>query len=100
MVTALAAALLFSCMPAEPPMRPPPVTVACEGTDRVVRNHDGMELRRAVNACTVASCEGWDFVVRTRDGQTLHRVSSARRCLPSVTPVATTDPLRFGLSYR
>ena len=109
MLTTLAAALVLSCAPY---YRPPPVTTACEGSDQVTRNHDGLEIARAPNACTtvrceggdrvrrtydgyqvsrltnacaIARCEGWDFVVRTSDGQTLTRVSSAQRCMPPPT---------------
>ena len=119
MFTTLAAALILSCKPTY--YSPPPVTTACEGSDQVTRNHDGLEvsravnactvvrcegadrvrrtsagyqLSRAVNACTVARCEGWDFVVRTTDGQTLTRVSEARRCIPPsyYTPVVVSPP--------
>lgn len=130
MVTSLAAAVLLSCMPYRMPPPPPPVTVACESSDQVTRNHDGLEVGRAVNACTqvrcegadqvrrtfegsqvsrapnactIARCEGWDFVVRTTDGRTLTRSSSAQRCLPpssTVRPPPQNDVLRYGLSYR
>lgn len=124
MLTTIAATFALACMPYRPPPPLPPVTVTCEGTDQVRRNHDGIEVSRvsnactvvrcegddrvrrtfegsqvsrATNACTIARCEGWDFVVRTNDGQTLTRLSSAQRCIP--TPVQY-DPLRYGLSYR
>src|SRR3990167_1736383 len=104
MLLSIAAAALLSCKPAYHPTMPP-VSVACEGSDQVRRNHDGLEVSRVVNACTtvrcegsdqvrrtysgaqvsrsinactIARCEGWDFVVRTRDGHTLSRVSSAQ----------------------
>lgn len=123
MFTTLAAALILSCKPSQHSEQPP-VKVTCEGSDRVRRNHDGLEISRAVNACTtvrcegadqvrrtyegfqvsralsactVARCEGWDFVVRTNDGQPLTRVWSARRCAPPVTP---PQPQSYGLSYR
>ena len=130
MVTTLAAAILFSCKPAyyPDPMPRPPVTMACEGGDKVYRNHDGLEsqrevngctiarcegtdrvrrtyggaqVSRAVNACTVARCEGWDFVVRTNDGQPLSRVSSAQRCIPAnvYTPVVVRPPQSDALRY-
>ena len=121
MFTSLAAVVILSCKPSyHPPMPPPPVTMACEGSDQVRRNHDGLEVSRVVNACTtvrcegadqvrrsysgaqvsrsldactVARCEGWDLVVRTRDGQPLNRVSSAQRCIPpSYTPVVVSPP--------
>lgn len=122
MFTTLAAALILSCKPAYPrPPPSPPVTTACEGSDQVTRNHDGLEISRAVNvctvvrceggdrvrrtydgsqvsravnACTIARCEGWDFVVRTTDGQTLRRVTEAQRCLPPsfYTPVVVRPP--------
>ncbi len=106
MFTTLAAALILSCKPAY--YSPPRVTTACEGSDQVTRNHDGLEVSRAVNACTIARCEGWDFVVRTTDGRTLRRVSEAQRCIPPSydTPVVVSPPpprndaLRYGLSYR
>lgn len=109
MFTTLAAAVILSCKPYNHPPISPPVTTACEGSDRVRRNHDGSEVSRAVNACTtvqcegadsvrrtydgyqvsrstnactVARCEGWDFVVRTSDGRPVSRVSSASRCIP------------------
>ncbi len=130
MVTTLAAAILFSCMPAPFPeiSAPPPVTMACEGGDKVYRNHDrlevsrelngctvarcegadrvrrtyrGAQVSRSLNACTVARCEGWDFVVRTNDGQPLSRVSSAQRCIPHdvYTPVVVTPPQTDALRY-
>lgn len=130
MVTALTVALLLSCKPAPsfPPMPPPPVTSACEGADRVTRNHDGLEVARqpmacttvrcegtdrvrrtwdglqvsrVSNACVVARCEGWDWVVRTVDGEPVTRLS--RRCgppAPRPTPPPEVDVLRYGLSYR
>jgi hypothetical protein len=106
MFTSLAAAVILSCKPYyHPPMPPPPTTTACEGSDQVRRNHDGLEVSRAVNACTIARCEGWDFVTRSSDGRPVSRVSSARRCMPSndSTPVVVrpqSDALRYGLSYR
>ena len=129
MVTTLAAAILFSCMPAySHPELPPPVTMTCEGGDKVYRNHDrlevsrevngctiarcegsdrvrrtfsGAQVSRAMNACTVARCEGWDFVVRTNDGQPLSRVSSAQRCIPPTvyTPVVVTPPQSDALRF-
>ena len=120
MLTTLAAALVLSCAPYTHRPPPPPVTTACEGSDQVTRNHDGLEVSRAANACTtvrceggdrvrrtydgyqvarvsnactIARCEGWDFVVRTSDGQPLSRVSSARRCIPPTAyPTYYTPP--------
>lgn len=126
MLTALLVAATLTCKPMPFPPAPPPVTTACEGADRVQRNHDGIEIDRAVNACTtvrcegtdqvrrtysgaqvsrrvnactVARCEGSDFVVRTYAGQ---RVSvQPWRCAPPPPRVApANDPLRFGLTYR
>jgi hypothetical protein len=108
MLATIATVLILSCKPYHPAPPPPRVTVTCEGSDQVRRNHDGLEISRAVNACTIARCEGSDFVVRTSNGQTLTRVSSAQRCLPPTyyTPVVVSPPppqhdaLRYGLSYR
>ena len=112
MFTSLAAAVILSCKPYYHPPRPPPppTTTACEGSDQVQRNHDGLEISRVVNACTVARCEGWDLVPRNADGRTVSRVSSAYRCVPanSLTPIVVrprppppqNDVLRYGLSYR
>lgn len=125
MLTALTVALL-ACAPAE--FRTPPVTTACEGADQVTRNHDGIELRRAqnacttvrceggdrvrrtyegvqvwrtANACTIARCEGWDYVVRTSDGAQLSRLSMRCAPPPRIEPVSPPiDVLRYGLSYR
>lgn len=95
MVTALTVAVLLSCKPAPSFPQPPPVTSACEGADRVTRNHDGLELSRQQLACTVARCEGRDWVVRSTDGVAVTRVPM--RCAP---PTPRVDVLRFGLSYR
>lgn len=129
MLTSFALAAALACMPYRPPPPPPPVhfTTRCEGADRVTRDVEGEELRRAVNACTtlqcegpdqvrrsfdgqllarhvnactVARCEGRDFVVRRADGYEVAR--QAWRCgpAPRPTPSRPNDPLRFGLSAR
>lgn len=56
---------------------PPPTVAACEGADRVSRNHDGIEVRREVNGCTVATCEGADQVRRTYAGMQVSRATNA-----------------------
>lgn len=118
---ATVAALLLSCkmVHPQPPPPPSPVTVRCEGADRVTRNHDRLEVHRAVNACTqvrcegadrvrrtfdgaallrevnactVARCEGADWVVRTHDGETVARASFVRRCLPQEPVVVVRPP--------
>lgn len=129
MLTSFALAAALACMPSRPPPPPPPVhfTTRCEGTDRVTRDVEGEELRRAVNACTTLQCEGPDQVRRSFDGQLLARHVNActvARCegrdfvvrrydglevsrqgwrcgpAPRPTPARPSDPLRFGLSAR
>jgi hypothetical protein len=130
MVTTLALAILVSCKPYTPPTNPvpPPVTSACEGADRVQRNHDGLEVSRQPNACTTVRCEGADRVRRTWEGLQVSRTSNActiarcvgtdwvvtthdgvplsrlaMRCAPPMPqrpPEPQSDVLRYGLSYR
>lgn len=117
MFTSLLVAAALTCKPYMPPQPPPSqwMTEACEGSDRVTRNHDGYEVRRVpgvcvavtrcegadrvrrnqwgaevsrqVNACTVASCESGDKVVRTYGGVELSRVYGACVFIPRPVPV-------------
>jgi hypothetical protein len=81
MLTTIALTLVLSCK--RPPMpdelvvrRPLPVLItACEGPDRVTRNLNGVEVRRATFAC-------------------------APRPEPRLQPTPQPDVLKFGLSVR
>lgn len=77
MVSTFIVAAVLSCRMVSPPIVPPPTTIACEGADRVSRNHDGLEVRREVNACTTTRCEGADQVRRTYAGLQVKRVTNA-----------------------
>ena len=85
MLTSLAMTLVLSCaklpypVPHVEPVRP--VSLACEGPDRVERDMNGSELRRFSNSCTVARCEGSDFVRRTLEGVTTQRVQLSPSCM-------------------
>jgi hypothetical protein len=112
MLTTIALTLVLSCKRPMPVPEPvvhvphPPVITACEGPDRVTRNLNGVELRRASFACTVVSCEGGDFVRRDTSGAEVDRSDSAFRCMPRPRPEPRPQPqpqndvLRFGLSVR
>lgn len=109
MVTALALATVLSCAkpswhPHPRPPPPPPVTVRCEGTDLVTRNHDFLEVRRVLQApaCVVTRCEGELHVSRVRaTGEVLWATPDAVRCGVVVRPPPPPPPpLRFGLSSR
>ncbi len=112
MLSTLVIAAVLSCRT----VSPPPTTVACEGADRVSRNHDGLEVRRERNACTTTRCEGADEVRRTSSGLQVKRVVNActqvrceagdvvRRTLDGVvlsrTPSACQTAITFGLTAR
>ncbi|MGV3619738.1 MAG: hypothetical protein ACO1OB_02915 [Archangium sp.] len=74
MFAPLVVAAVLACRPMPVP---PPTTASCEGADRVSRNHDGLEVRRDVNACTVVRCEGADQVRRTLEGAQVSRSTNA-----------------------
>jgi hypothetical protein len=83
---------------------PPPMTLSCEGADRVQRDHDGRELARwpSAPACTRVACEGADWVRRDGWGREVERwVNASAQCPQPPRVRLTGDPSwRFGLSQR
>ena len=92
MLATIATALILSCKPYHPAPPPPPVTVTCEGSDQVRRNHDGLEVSRAVNACTMVRCEGGDRVRRTYDGYQVSRAVNACTSRGARVPTSWCGP--------